>query len=293
VRCQSAAVRSASAGASSAQMKPSTGDGSGPIDPQHTIDELRQRNAELVKANERLAEAIAARDSILAIAAHELRNPMTPLLGRVQLLRRMASKSDFQREMAEEGLVEIEWLIGQYVKRATTLLDVSRITSGRLQLDRAPVDICEMVREVEESFRPIAAHAGSDLATDLPAEALVVTGDRLAVEEILDNLVSNAIKYGNGKPVAITAAADAEKGVALIRVQDGGAGISPSDQARIFERFERAVRPGEHHGGFGVGLWIVRRLSEAMGGTIEVRSIAGAGSTFSVTLPLQSSKEQE
>jgi signal transduction histidine kinase len=285
-----AVLRSGSADLHPAQMTSSSGDES---DFRQTIDELRRRNAELVQANERLAEEVAARDSILAIAAHELRNPMTPLLGRVQLLRRMAGKAGFHRKSAEQGLAQIEWLIVRYVKRATTLLDVSRITSGRLKLDRRPINICDLAREVGESFRPIAAHAGSDLELELPAESLIVSGDRLAIEEILDNLISNAIKYGGGNPIIMTMSEDAERGVALIRVQDGGAGISPGDQARIFERFERVVRPGENPGGFGVGLWIVRHLSEAMGGTIAVTNIPSGGSSFCVTLPLQSSKENE
>ncbi len=247
--------------------------------------------AELVEENARLRDAIASRDRILAVAAHELRNPMTPLLGRVEFLRRMASQSDFRREQAEEGLRQVEWLIRQYIKRATTLLDVSRLTSGKLRLDRPPIDLGDLTREVCENFRPIAAHAGSSLEVRLSLENVIVVGDRVALEEILENLLSNAVKYGEGSPISVSV--DVERGAALLRVQDGGPGISPDDQARIFEQFERVARPGEDRGGFGVGLWIVRQFSEAMAGSIEVTSTPGGGSTFCVTLPLQSSKEHQ
>ena len=96
------------------------------------------------------------------------------------------------------------------------------------------------------------------LTLDLPGEPVVVSGDRLAIEEILDNLVSNAIKYGADKPILLRIGVDEEQHCAVIRVSDSGSGISADDQARIFERFERAVQPGEHLRGFGVGLWIVQ-----------------------------------
>jgi signal transduction histidine kinase len=287
------AVPAASAGLDSTATRSSADRHADASESQCTSGELRRRNAELVEENERLREAVAARDAILAVAGHELRNPMTPLLGRVQLLRRMMSKPDFPRDKVEQDLERIEWLVGQFVKRATTLLDVSRLTSGKLQLDHMPIDLHALIREVEENFRPVAEHAACELRTELPGEVVTVTGDRLALEEILENLVSNAIKYGGRTPVMVAVSSDAQRGVALIRVRDGGAGISPADQARIFERFERAVRIDERHAGFGVGLWIARQFSEAMGGKIEVTSTPGAGSTFCVTLPLQSSKEQK
>jgi two-component system OmpR family sensor kinase len=173
------------------------------------------------------------------------------------------------------------------MKRATTLLDVSRITSGKLALSRAPVELCGLARQVVENFRPIAEHAGCTLAGDLPDGRLIACGDALAIEEIVDNLVSNAIKYGRGKPVVVSAVAGLDGEYVSLAVRDQGPGISAVHQQRIFERFERAVSDGERNGGFGVGLWIVRQLAEAMGGKIEVASEAGTGSTFRVTLPAQ------
>jgi signal transduction histidine kinase len=107
--------------------------------------------------------------------------------------------------------------------------------------------------------------------------------DRIALEQITDNLLSNAIKYGAGQPIEITLMSDGK--TASLRVQDNGIGISEADQARIFGRFERAVTR-RAHGGFGIGLWVVRQLVDAMGGDIAVLSKPGSGSTFTVTLPI-------
>ena len=256
-----------------------------------TDQTIREHNARLIAEVARLTEAVEARDAFLAVAAHELRNPMTPIIGRIQILARAVRRPDFQVERLVQGLDEIEWLITRYLKRANVLLDVSRITSGKLALERLPVDVCEVAREVIENFSPLRRHAGSDLTLDLPGEPVVVSGDRLAIEEILDNLVSNAIKYGANKPILLRIGVDAEQHCAVIRVSDTGSGISADDQARIFERFERAVQPGEHLHGFGVGLWIVQQLCQGMEGSVRVDSTPGRGSTFSVALPLQSSKD--
>ena len=197
-----------------------------------TDQNIREHNARLIAEVARLTEAIEARDAFLAVAAHELRNPMTPIIGRIQILARAVRRPDFQVERLVQGLDEIEWLITRYLKRANVLLDVSRITSGKLALERLPVDVCEVAREVIENFSPLRRHAGSDLTLDLPGEPVVVSGDRLAIEEILDNLVSNAIKYGADKPILLRIGVDEEQHCAVIRVSDTGSGISADDQAR-------------------------------------------------------------
>lgn len=243
------------------------------------VNDLREENA-------RLREAIAARDTFLAVAAHELRNPMTPIVGRVERLRRMMRKPDVALETIESGFEQIEWLIGRYLKRATTLLDVSRVTSGKFRLDLAQAELSPIVQEVAESFRPIVEHAGSLLTITVPAGPVVRVCDRLALEQILDNLISNAIKYAAGRPIEVSLVEDVVEGHVVLRVRDHGPGISPESQSRIFERFERAVRPGEHSGGFGVGLWIVRQMAEAMGGSVSISSQPNEGAMFIVTLPL-------
>jgi signal transduction histidine kinase len=252
-----------------------------------TIRQLRQRVCELTEENGRLAEQVGARDNFLAFAAHELRNPLTPLVSRISMLRRAVAVGEgIAPDKLAHSLEQIDWLMTHFIKRATTLLDVSRMTSGRLRLEQQEIDVCEIARAVARTFEPEAKYAGSTITLKLPAGGLSVLGDRLAIEEILENLVSNAIKYGGGTPILVSIDPDGAKGVARFSVEDGGPGISPENRARIFERFERAVPSSEHAGGFGVGLWIVRQLVEAMKGTIVVASTRGRGSTFCVTLPL-------
>ncbi|WP_018261085.1 sensor histidine kinase [Methylobacterium sp. WSM2598] len=230
-----------------------------------------------------LQAALHERDAFLAAMAHELRNPMTPILGQVERLRDAAEDEAAGPRLAQ-GLSRLHWLVERYVRRATTILDVSRAQAGRLVLDPAPVVLAEVVREVARGVEPLAAHAGSRLTVAVPEE-LVLRCERVALDQILDNLVTNAIKYGDSKPVAIEAERIGAR--AAIRVRDEGHGIPPADQERIFERFERAALPDpELRSGFGVGLWLVRRLAEAMEGSVSVRSGAGEGATFTVTLPL-------
>ena len=258
---------------------------------EETLQELRRHLCELAGENARLAEMVAARDGFLAFAAHELRNPLTPIVSRIALLRAAVGKGSMPPAKLTQSLEQLDWLIGLFVKRATSLLDVSRITSGKLLLERVEVDVCAVARVVAGTFEPLAAYAGCVINLDLPPGGLAVRGDALAIEEILDNLVSNAIKYAAGKPIVVSVAADATAGVARLCVADGGPGISAGSQARIFERFERAVPSAGQAAGFGVGLWIVRQLAEAMKGTIVVTSTPGAGSTFCVILPLMPIKE--
>ncbi len=241
------------------------------------LSELRRRNAEL-------AEAVSARDQFIAVAAHELRNPMAALYLRVQQLTRIVEAptgADPQRIARE--LARLDRVMEHYVKRATMLLDVSRIAAGKgVTLQPEAVDFSALLRETIEEQRPAAAHAGSSLELRI-AEDVHGEWDRVALTQIVENIVTNAIKFGAGKPIEISLAGDAE--TASFRVRDHGIGISKLDQKRIFERFERTHR-ARPHGGFGIGLWLVRQLVDTMGGHIDIASTPGAGSTFTITLPL-------
>jgi signal transduction histidine kinase len=249
-------------------------------DPPHR-DEL-QRTIELLRSeNDELRAAVGARDAFLAMAAHELRNPMTPIVGQVARLHRSVAMRACSLDDVEHGLQRIQWLIDLYLKRATTLLDVSRITSGKLRLEPASVDIAELLRIIAASLEPAAQYAGSTLTLQV-AERLPAVMDPLAIEQILDNLLLNAIKYGAGRPIDITAALEGE--LLRLSVRDRGIGMSQEDQRRIFEPFERAISYGVR-AGFGIGLWVVRQLVDAMQGEIHVHSAPDAGTTFTVTLP--------
>ncbi|HTP24658.1 MAG TPA: ATP-binding protein [Anaeromyxobacteraceae bacterium] len=234
------------------------------------------------KTLEALQLAVAARDQFLSIASHELKTPLTSLQLQIQSLQRTL----------ETGLTEPD-RIRQKVKRAARsaerlaelvnrLLDVSRITSGTIDLVRDEFDLSELTREVAGRFDEALRESGSRL--DIFA-AVPVRGrwDSMRIDTIITNLVSNAVKYGEGKPIEVRVEGDRER--ARLEVKDRGIGIASSDQVRIFERFERAV-PERHYGGFGVGLWIARLVAEAHGGRIRVQSEKGVGSTFVLELPL-------
>lgn len=237
-----------------------------------------------------LRDAVRARDEFISSAAHELRNPMTPLLMQVQSLRDDLRALQGQLpERVLRGAERLDTIVGQYVRRATTLLDISRLTSGAFCPESVPTDVSALLADVAMRMAPVAERA--QCAIHLHLEPGVNgTLDPLAVEQIADNLLSNAVKYGAGKPVSIGLR---RRGDLLeFTVSDQGIGISMEDQKRIFDRFERAVSRRES-GGFGVGLWIVGRLVELLGGSLKVDSHAGQGSTFSVRLPLQPAPIQE
>ena len=245
--------------------------------PNATSGEEERRLAEL-------ADAIVARDSFIAIAAHELRNPMTPMIGQIELLLRGVKLGKYSLDQVQERLERIHQTMSHYLKRAATLLDVSRITSGKFILTPVPCDLADIVRQVANTFDETARHSGASIAINGP-RTLPGAWDRLAVEQIIDNLVSNAIKYGGGNAIAISMADLGDDAGAVIRVRDHGPGISQSDRSRIFGQFERVVGLREMQSGFGVGLWVVGQIVEAMEGTVTVDDAPGGGSVFTVILP--------
>jgi len=239
------------------------------------VEELERRVAELTLA-------VEARDTFIAVAGHELRNPMTPIIGQVELLLAAVQAGRVSPDQVARRLARIQQAVRHYVKRAVILLDVSRITSGKLQLELETFDLALLLHDIAGEYTEIAQRAGVPLTLTVP-DRLTVTWDRLALEQIMDNLISNAIKYGARTPVGIMARGDG--GWIHIEVSDGGAGIPAADRERVFGRFERAVGIGERRSGFGVGLWVVGQLVMAMSGTVTVGDAPGGGALFTLTLP--------
>ena len=234
-----------------------------------------------------LTQAVHARDAFIAIAAHELRNPMTPILGYVEHMLLVSRRRESEcPEAIILGLDRLAGLITEYIKRATTLLDISRITAGKLRAELSVVDLSALMRQTVHRHRAGAERSGCRLEPSIEGE---VSGllDQLAVEQIADNLLSNAVKYGAGEPIEVSLVRHGTE--ARLTVRDHGIGISEEDQARIFVAFERAVTRREH-GGFGIGLWVVHQLVDAMDGEVHVTSRLAKGSTFTVTLPLLPTK---
>jgi two-component system, OmpR family, sensor kinase len=229
---------------------------------------------------EELRAAVAARDEFIAIAAHELRNPMTPIVGQVQLLVSRARREQVSASLLQ-GLEMLETAVDHYMRRATTLLEITRVNADKVRLEPTTFDMCELVQACAGNYEQIAVRSGSKILCRCDGP-VIGTWDRLATEQILDNLLSNAIRYGEGEPVSVEVASDGEQ--VVLRVTDRGIGIAAADCVRIFERFERA-RDVPRSGGFGIGLWLSQKLAQAQGGSLEVKSEPGAGSTFIVGLP--------
>ncbi|MBN9684190.1 MULTISPECIES: hybrid sensor histidine kinase/response regulator [unclassified Corallococcus] len=228
-----------------------------------------------------LRESVQARDDFLAVASHELKTPLAAF--RLHLER-------LERSLGEDALGRAKSPLesaGRQVRRLhalmETLLDVSQLTTGRLALDLNDVDLSAVVGNAVARLREEMARTGVTVTLDAGAP-LVGRYDRLRIDQVVTHLLTNAAKYGQGRPIAVRVAAG--EGTARLIVRDEGIGISEADRARIFERFERAV-PGRNYGGLGLGLWIARQVVEAHGGRISVDSQPGAGSTFVVELPLE------
>ena len=246
--------------------------------------------AALSRANERLLllkqleEAVGARDALISIASHELRTPLAALQLHLDLMTRSLRKQPEKESVPDRMMSKLGTLdrqVERLAKLIDHLLDVSRLTAGRLDLALEEVDLAAVAREVASRFEEVLHRAECQVTVRAPVP-IVGSWDRLRLEQIVTNLLSNAGKYGSGKPIEIEVAGNDQKG--LLSVRDHGIGIPFADQARIFERFERLLA-GREAPGFGLGLWIVRQVVEGMRGEIRVTSEVGHGATFFVELP--------
>jgi signal transduction histidine kinase len=232
----------------------------------------------------RAQKAVALRDEFLSVAAHELRTPLAAMKLQIQSLQRELSRLWPDEERAPRLRSKTE-VVDRQIRRleqlVTDLLDLSRLTAGKLRLRIEEFDLVELVHEIRDRMAEEVARAGGRLTLHAVGP-LRGQWDRARLDQVLSNLMSNAIKYGGGRPITLTAVAEGSE--VRLAVHDQGIGISQEDQARIFERFERAV-PGRNYSGFGVGLWICKQSVEALGGVIRVQSQPGQGSTFEVLLP--------
>ncbi len=244
----------------------------------------RRAQAEREQLLEELQAALRARDDFLMVASHELRTPLTSLqLTASSVLRQLQRAGDhpLPSQLIDDRMRTVKRQLDRLEQLINTLLDVSRLGVGRLELQLERVDLVEVADEVLARLRDEAGRQGVSLALEAPP-SLHGLWDRSRVDQILTNLVTNAIKYGQGKPVIVRLSGDEEG--AQMRVVDRGIGVAPEQQERIFGKFERAASQ-RNYGGLGLGLWITRELVELMGGTVHVDSKPGDGATFIVTLP--------
>ncbi len=242
-----------------------------------------QELADLRRQVETLREALRARDDFIAIAAHELRNPMTPIMAVAELALQAAREAEDTCPARITVLLErMQLFVKDFVQRSTRLLEVPRIEAGTPPPTSAPTDLSALVRTVADRYAAVAARFCSPIRCDIE-DGLHGVLARVAVEQAIENLLSNAIKFGAGKPLSIRLRSDGAR--ARVEVEDHGAGMSAERQAGLFGPFAPIVA-WTHGGGLGIGLWRTNRLVSSMGGDIAVASREGAGSCFTVTLPL-------
>ncbi|AKQ66933.1 Sensory box histidine kinase [Myxococcus hansupus] len=248
-------------------------------------DELLANIEALLRLQARTQSAVSARDEFLSIAAHELRTPITAL--RLNLERLVHHLSRAPGDLIARGTVEASTTpaLRQLVRLQQlldTLLDISRVGSRKLRLHIEMFDLSEAARDMAQRLAMPARAAGVTLSLTLPERPTLILGDRLRLEQVISNLLTNAFRYGDAKPVLLEVEAQAE--VLTLSVRDQGVGIAKEDQTRIFNRFERAAAASGTDG-LGLGLFIAREIVSAHGGTLTVESEPGHGSRFLVTLP--------
>jgi signal transduction histidine kinase len=230
--------------------------------------------------------AVDARDEFLGIASHELKTPITSLKLQIQMERRKLERTANPTAEAHLGFTRgLERQANRLANIVEQLLDVSRMGNHRIPLDLSEFDPAEMVRELTSRLAPDFAHAKNELELRLQAD-LVCRWDRFRIEQVLENLLSNAMKYAPGKPIIVVLAENG--GEVEFVVRDEGSGIPEEKQSHIFNRFVR-VNSSPNIKGLGLGLFISKQLVEAHGGRIWARSKNGQGTTFYIQLPRDAS----
>jgi PAS domain S-box-containing protein len=227
-------------------------------------------------------EAVRTRDEFLSVAAHELRTPLTALRLRLQgVMLALRSEKPSPPERLAQVVEAADRQVGRLASLVDTLLDVSQLQHHGPRLELEEVDLAAVIRETVDRVEEEAARAGCQLVLSaLPSTP--GRWDRVRLAQVVRHLLANAMKFGPGKPVEVEL--EAQPDAAVLQVTDHGIGIAPERVEGLFQRFERAV-PARHYGGLGLGLYRVRRIVEAHGGEVTVKSVPGQGSTFRVHLP--------
>jgi signal transduction histidine kinase len=241
---------------------------------------LRREVARQELQAEALRDAVRLRDDFLSIASHELRTPLAAFRLQLELVERNLPPE--ARSRVADRLLGASRQLGRLVVLVETLLDASQLAAGRLSLAPAPVDLAGLCAEVLERCAEEARRADVTLHLEVEGGPVWALADRSRLDQVLSNLLSNALKYAPGAPLRVRAGRAGEE--AVLEVVDRGPGVAAADKGRIFERFERAV-PVRQYGGFGLGLWISRQVVDAHGGRLTVSDTPGGGATFTVHLP--------
>lgn len=255
------------------------------LDRLAVMEELRQSNAVLASANRRLQELDTLKSEFLSVATHELRTPLSIILG----YNAMIEESALERLTAEERGLLRESLSAckRLMRLVNSMLDLSQLQSGKIQLQMTVCDIGQSLRSVVKLFEAEAHRRGLNIELKLDPTIPQVEVDAERIEQVFVNLVSNALKYTDADGLISITGGAVENGTIAIHVSDTGIGIAPEHQGMIFDEFARVRSTSTVRPGSGLGLAIVRRILAAHGGDISVNSTPGQGSTFTVRLPLR------
>jgi two-component system, chemotaxis family, CheB/CheR fusion protein len=258
----------------------------------HSITERKQREDSLREQTRELLDADRSKDEFLATLAHELRNPLAPLTNALEIAKQPGTSpamADRAREIMGNQLRNLARLVDD-------LLDVARMSRGRIQLRKELVDISPIARQAVEARRQQTAASGQELSLSLPPAGVTLHVDPLRLEQIMSNLLSNAAKFtARGGHIQVTVDHSAVDGEVMIRVKDDGIGIPPEDLPRLFNMFVQVDSAlNRQSGGLGIGLTLVRHLVELHGGAVSAHSAGpGKGSEFVVRLPAPRDQRRE
>ena len=234
-----------------------------------------------------LERAVRMRDDFMSMVSHELRTPLNTLYLEAQLRQLHLSKGkldSFSPEKLPTMIERDQRQIRNMVRLIDDMLDVTRLRRDALSIQTKPVDLAELARAVVDNLRHQAEAAGCAISLEAP-DTLRGVWDEFRIEQVLTNLLTNALRYGGGKPVEMTVLQNGDN--AVVSVGDQGIGISSEDHQRIFEQFERTDVSRKHAAGLGLGLYITHKIVTLHAGRIGVESTPGQGARFFVELPLQ------
>ena len=248
--------------------------------------ELYRQKKELKKIQVELEQAVQIRDDFMSIASHELKTPLSSLKFQTQFRQRILQKNDpsvFSVERLQKMFNDDEKQIDRITHLIDDMLDVSRISSGKLSMNFEKFDLGELVHDIVERNSELLAAAGCQTTIEV-SQPTIGNWDRFRIEQVVTNFLTNGLRYGPEKPIEIKIYVEAEH--AVLVVKDHGMGIADEDLKRIFQRFERVK--GSSMSGLGLGLYIVSQIIESHHGSIKVESVLGEGSSFMIKLPLNS-----
>lgn len=250
---------------------------------------FNQMTSNLIKSNSTLKQTIDSRDQFISIASHELKTPLTTLSLQMQLLSNLLQVLEIDlipnqtKKKIENSVSLAQKQIQRLIRLVNELLDITRIQAGILQFNFNPVNLSILIQEVIEKMSKDLEAAHSSIHLDL-APSVIGNWDASRLEQVLVNLLSNAMKYARGSPVEIVTRQEGDQASWIIR--DFGPGIPKEKQAHLFEKFERAVGPVASTEGLGLGLYITKHIVEGHHGTIDIQSEPGVGTQFVIQLPL-------